>query len=264
MGDLAFEVSNVSKMYHLGTIGYGSLKEDFQSFVARFKGKPDPNSKLDAQEGKHASEFWALHDVSFQLEQGDRLGIIGRNGAGKSTLLKIMSRITTPSAGEIRIRGKVSSLLEVGTGFVGELTGRDNVFLNGAILGMKRREIQRKFDEIVAFSGVEKFIDTPVKRFSSGMYVRLAFSVAAHLDTDVMILDEVLAVGDASFQGKCLEKMKKLSHDEGRTIVFVSHAMSQVEALCNQILYLKKGVGTAVSRDVSGVAKDYLQSDTLD
>jgi len=260
MGKLAFSVENISKRYHLGTIGYGSLKEDFQSFMARFKGKPDPNSKLESEGVKSASEFWALHNVSFQLEEGDRLGIIGKNGAGKSTLLKILSRITTPTSGEIKIRGKVASLLEVGTGFVGELTGRDNVFLNGAILGMKRREIQRKFDQIVEFSGVEQFIDTPVKRYSSGMYVRLAFSVAAHLDTDVMILDEVLAVGDASFQAKCLAKMNQMSREDGKTIIFVSHAMTQVESLCNQILYLKKGVGTEVSRDVAGVAKQYLQA----
>lgn len=257
MDSLTFEVSKVSKRYHLGTIGYGSLKEDFQSFIAKIRGRVDPNLKIG--EVHTRSEFWALHDVSFKLEQGQRLGIIGKNGAGKSTLLKILARITTPTSGEVRIRGKVASMLEVGTGFQGELTGRDNVFLNGAILGMKRKEIQRKFDEIVEFSGVEKFIDTPVKRYSSGMYVRLAFSVAAHLEADIMILDEVLAVGDAAFQAKCLDKMNKISHDEGRTILFVSHAMGQVETLCNRVLYLKKGYGTELSSDVSSAVKDYLQ-----
>lgn len=240
MGSLAIEVKNLSKMYHLGTIGYGTLKEDFQTWVARLKGKDDPNAKIDASHPK-GSEFWAINEVSFRLEQGNRLGIIGKNGAGKSTLLKILSRITTPTEGEINIRGKVASLLEVGTGFQGELTGRDNVFLNGAILGMKRREIQKKFDEIVDFSGVERFIDTPVKRYSSGMYVRLAFSVAAHLDTDIMILDEVLAVGDAAFQQKCLKKMNTVSSQDGKTIIFVSHGMGQVEALCNQVIMLQNG-----------------------
>lgn len=259
MGALAFEVSKVSKMYHLGNIGYDTLKQDFQSFMAKLKGKGDPNQKLDAQPPRDSSEFWALHDVSFQLNAGDRLGIIGKNGAGKSTLLKILSRITNPTSGEIRIKGKVSSLLEVGTGFQGELTGRDNVFLNGAILGMKRREIQRKFDEIVSFAEVEQFIDTPVKRYSSGMYVRLAFSVAAHLDADIMILDEVLAVGDAGFQEKCLKKMNSISKDDGKTILFVSHGMAQVESLCNRVLYLKKGYGTDVSNDVHGIIEHYLK-----
>lgn len=257
MGNLAFEVTDVSKLYHLGTIGYGSIKSDFQSFMAKIRGKVDPNSKIGEYHDK--SEFWALHDVSFKLEQGQRLGIIGKNGAGKSTLLKILARITTPTTGEIRIKGKIATMLEVGTGFQGELTGRDNVFLNGAILGMKRREIQKKFDDIVAFSGVEKFIDTPVKRYSSGMYVRLAFSVAAHLDADVMILDEVLAVGDALFQAKCLEKMNHISLNEGKTILFVSHAMSQVETLCNRVLYMKNGVGTEISSDVTGVIKSYME-----
>ena len=257
MGEIAIEADCVSKRYHLGTIGYGNLKEDFQSWVAKLKGKEDPNSKLDQVRPNSDQEFWALHNVSFQLEKGDRLGIIGKNGAGKSTLLKILSRITTPTTGQIRVKGRVVSLLEVGTGFQSELTGRDNVFLNGAILGMKRREIQKKFDEIVAFSGVEKFIDTPVKRYSSGMYVRLAFSVAAHLDTDIMILDEVLAVGDLDFQAKCLGKMESISKKDGKTILFVSHGMGQVETLCNQIIYLRKGEGSEMSSDVATAVERY-------
>jgi lipopolysaccharide transport system ATP-binding protein len=258
MGTNAIEVVNLSKSYHLGTIGYGSLKADFHSFVARLKNKDDPNRKLDADDLAHR-EFWALKQVNFQLAQGDRLGIVGKNGAGKSTLLKILSRITCPTQGEIRVRGRVASLLEVGTGFIGELTGRENVYLNGAILGMKRKEIQRKFDDIVAFSEIEDFIDTPVKRYSSGMYVRLAFSVAAHLDADVMVLDEVLAVGDASFQTKCLDKLKSLNNDTGRTILFVSHGIHQIHTLCNKVLYLESGYGDGVTEDVAGILKKYLQ-----
>jgi len=257
MREIAIQAKNIGKRYHLGTIGYGSLKEDFQSFLARLRGQDDPNSKLTESRGDQGSEFWALRSVNFDLQQGDRLGIIGKNGSGKSTLLKILSRITNPTSGEIRMRGRVASLLEVGTGFQGELTGRDNVYLNGAILGMKRREIQKKFDEIVEFSGVEKFIDTPVKRYSSGMYVRLAFSVAAHLDTDIMIIDEVLAVGDSNFQAKSLAKMNHISKDLGKTILFVSHNMNQILGLCNQVLYLKKGQVSAISSDVPGIATLY-------
>ena len=257
MNNNAIEVDHVSKMYHLGTIGYGSLKEDFQSFLARFKGKEDPNSKLGENQFHAKSEFWSLKDISFELTQGDRLGVIGKNGAGKSTFLKILSRITTPTSGEIRIRGRVSSLLEVGTGFVGELTGRDNVFLNGAILGMKRLEIQKKFDEIVAFSGVEQFIDTPVKRYSSGMYVRLAFSVAAHLRTDLMIIDEVLAVGDVEFQQKCLNLMNDISKKDGKTIIFVSHGMAQIQGLCNRVIHLQKGKIINDTRDIEAAIAMY-------
>lgn len=186
-------------------------------------------------------EFWALKDVSFEIEKGDRVGIIGRNGAGKSTLLKILSRITEPTSGEIRIKGRVASLLEVGTGFHPELTGRENIFLNGAILGMSRAEIRKKFDEIVAFAEVEKFLDTPVKRYSSGMYVRLAFAVAAHLEPEILVVDEVLAVGDAQFQKKCLGKMEDVSKNEGRTVLFVSHNMATINTLCNTGIFLKEG-----------------------
>lgn len=257
MSEVAIQARDVGKMYHLGSIGYGSLKADVQTFFAKLVGKEDPNAKLEAPHPSTYSEFWALRGVDFDLKQGDRLGIIGKNGSGKSTLLKILSRITTPTTGEIRMRGKVASLLEVGTGFQGELTARDNVFLNGAILGMKRREIQSKFDEIIDFSGCEKFVDTPVKRFSSGMYVRLAFSVAAFLETDIMIIDEVLAVGDAEFQAKSLAKMNHISKNLGRTVLFVSHNMEHVTGLCNQILYLKKGQVSQISSDVATLTAEY-------
>jgi lipopolysaccharide transport system ATP-binding protein len=202
-------------------------------------------------------EFWALQNVDFKIEEGDRVGIIGRNGAGKSTLLKILSRITEPTSGEIKIKGRVASLLEVGTGFHPELTGRENIFLNGAILGMSRLEIRKKFDEIVDFSGVEKFLDTPVKRYSSGMYVRLAFAIAAHLEPEILIVDEVLAVGDAEFQKKCLGKMESVSKDEGRTVLFVSHDLAAITNLCMQSILLNKG--TIVSKgDTASVINNYL------
>jgi len=200
MRNTVIQVKDLSKKYQLGTIGYGSLQHDLVAWWARIRHREDPNSKLGAARVDRHGEFWALKGLNFSLERGDRLGIIGRNGAGKSTLLKLLSRVTAPTEGTIRVKGRVASLLEVGTGFHPELTGRENVFLNGAILGMKRREIQAKFDEIVSFAGVEQFIETPVKRYSSGMYVRLAFSVAAHLDSEILIVDEVLAVGDAEFQ----------------------------------------------------------------
>jgi len=206
-------------------------KSFFQS--ARNKVKSDASEKRE--------EFWALKDINFKIEQGDRVGIIGRNGAGKSTLLKVLSRITEPTKGKISIKGRISSLLEVGTGFHAELTGRENIYLNGAILGMHRAEIKRKFDEIVEFSGVEKFLDTPVKRYSSGMYVRLAFAVAAHLESEILIVDEVLAVGDIEFQKKCLGKMQDISRGQGRTVLFVSHNMGAINQLCNRGILLKSG-----------------------
>jgi len=206
-------------------------------------------------------EFWALKDINFQVAQGDRLGIIGRNGAGKSTLLKVLSRITEPTTGRISIKGRIASLLEVGTGFHAELTGRENIFLNGAILGMHRAEIKRKFDEIVDFSGVEKFLDTPVKRYSSGMYVRLAFAVAAHLESEILIVDEVLAVGDAEFQRKCLGKMQDVSQQEGRTVLFVSHNMQAITNLCSRVILINKG--NIIQDDVpSKVIKDYVMFET--
>jgi len=206
-------------------------------------------------------EFWALNDISFKIDQGDRVGIIGRNGAGKSTLLKVLSRITEPTRGKIQIKGRISCLLEVGTGFHPELTGRENIYLNGAILGMHRAEIKRKFDEIVDFSGVEKFLDTPVKRYSSGMYVRLAFAVAAHLESEILIVDEVLAVGDAEFQRKCLGKMQDVSQQEGRTVLFVSHNMQAITNLCSRVILLNKG--TIIQDDApSKVIRDYVMFET--
>lgn len=234
-------VENVSKKYQLGKVGTHTLRGDLQRWWARQRGREDPFAKVGQVHRLAGSDFWALRDVSFDINQGEAIGIIGKNGAGKSTLLKILSRITLPTAGRIRIRGRVASLLEVGTGFNPELTGRENIYLNGAILGMSKREVARKFDEIVDFSGVEQFIDTPVKRYSSGMYVRLAFAVAAYLESEILILDEVLAVGDAEFQKKCLGKMDDVAHKQGRTVIFVSHGLQAVANLCNKAIYLEKG-----------------------
>lgn len=234
-------VENVSKQYRLGSINHRLLYRDVQSWWARIRGQEDPNSIVSAVGSTNKDEtFWALRDISFQVRQGEVLGIIGRNGAGKSTLLKILSRVTAPTTGLVRMKGRITSLLEVGTGFHPELTGRENIFLNGAILGMSRQEIKNKFDEIVSFAEVEKFLDTPVKRYSSGMYVRLAFSVAAHLEPDILIVDEVLAVGDQQFQKKCLGKMKTVGRS-GRTVLFVSHNMQTTQNLCNRCILLNKG-----------------------
>jgi lipopolysaccharide transport system ATP-binding protein len=239
---IAIKVERLSKEYRLGVINHGMLYKDMQSWFARKLGRPDPHSQIGEDRfADQKDRFWALKDLSFSIEQGDRVGIIGRNGAGKSTLLKILSRITAPTEGSVKIKGKVASLLEVGTGFHPELTGRENVYLNGAILGMKTREIDKKFDEIVEFAEIEKFIDTPVKRYSSGMYVRLAFAVAAHLDSEILLTDEVLAVGDASFQKKALGKMSELSTGLGRTVLFVSHNIPAVQALCKTGIYLSQG-----------------------
>jgi lipopolysaccharide transport system ATP-binding protein len=213
-------------------------------------------------EAGNKEEFWALKDVSLTINQGEKVGIIGRNGAGKSTLLKILSRITVPTSGRIRLRGRVASLLEVGTGFHPELSGRENIYLNGAILGMAREEIKRKFDEIVAFSEIEQFLDTPVKRYSSGMYVRLAFAVAAHLDSEILLMDEVLAVGDVNFQKKCLGKMEEISKKQGRTVLFVSHQMNAVEKLCNRGIVLDRGIKKFESENVREVVKYYLSGGT--
>lgn len=237
---IVVSVEHVSKSYKLGQIGAGTLNEDIQSFWARLRGKEDPTKKIHDQH-EDGSIHVALRDVSFDVIEGEVLGIVGKNGAGKSTLLKILSSITSPTSGTIKMRGRVASLLEVGTGFHPELSGRENIFLNGAILGMTRNEVARKFDEIVEFSGVSKFIDTPVKRYSSGMYVRLAFAVAAHLEPEILIVDEVLAVGDADFQKKCMGKMKDVSVGEGRTVLFVSHNMEAVKNLCNRVVLLDKG-----------------------
>lgn len=233
-------VENVSKIYRLGQIGSGTLSDDLKRSIARLRGKEDPLKKVTDTYNENEIHV-ALRDVSFDVTDGEVLGLIGKNGAGKSTLLKILSRITSPTTGRVKLKGRVASLLEVGTGFHAELSGRENIFLNGAILGMSRSEVRRKFDEIVEFSGVSKFIDTPVKRYSSGMYVRLAFAVAAHLEPEILIVDEVLAVGDADFQKKCLGKMKDVSANQGRTVLFVSHNMEAVKNLCNRVVLMEKG-----------------------
>lgn len=239
------KVENLSKQYRLGEIGTGSLSHDLNRWWHQVRGKENPYLKIgesNDRTSKGESEYvWSLKDINFEIEQGDAVGIIGRNGAGKSTLLKILSRVTGPTTGSVKVKGRIASLLEVGTGFHPELSGRDNIFLNGAILGMRKAEIKKHFDEIVDFAGVERYIDTPVKRYSSGMYVRLAFAVAAHLESEILIVDEVLAVGDAEFQKKCLGKMGEVSKGEGRTVLFVSHNMDSVEALCGRSMLLENG-----------------------
>lgn len=239
------KVENLSKQYRLGQVSTGALSHDLNRLWYRMRGKEDPYLKIgeanDRTKTGSSDYVWALRDINFEVKHGEVLGIIGRNGAGKSTLLKILSRTTAPTTGSIKIKGRVASLLEVGTGFHPELSGRDNIFLNGAILGMTKSEIKRKFDEIVAFAGVERYIDTPVKRYSSGMYVRLAFAVAAHLESEILIVDEVLAVGDLEFQKKCLGKMGEVSSKEGRTVLFVSHNMPVMQKLCSHGLLLKNG-----------------------
>jgi lipopolysaccharide transport system ATP-binding protein len=259
MTDTVISAENISKYYKLGAFGGKTLKEDFQRWWAKWRGKPDPLLKIgEGQENVEGENLWALRDVSFEVKRGEILGVIGRNGAGKSTLLKIISRITAPTSGEIRIKGRVGSLLEVGTGFHPELTGRENIYLNGSILGMKKKEIDGKFDEIVEFSEMAQFIDTPVKRYSSGMRVRLAFAVAAHLEPEILVVDEVLAVGDLRFQKKCLGKMDSI-RGHGRTILFVSHQMPMIVSLCNKCFLLDNG--SIISEGNTGrVVKDYYQA----
>ncbi len=242
MSDTVISVERLSKTYQLGVIGTGTFFGDVNRWWAKKLGKPDPYAKIGEKDhGNRMGEtIHALRDVSFKVPQGEALGIIGRNGAGKSTLLKILSRVTAPTSGAVKTKGRVASLLEVGTGFHPELTGRENIYLNGAILGMSRVEVNQKFDEIVDFSGVEKFIDTPVKRYSSGMYVRLAFSVAAHLEPDILVVDEVLAVGDLEFQNKCLGRMGEVSQG-GRTVLFVSHNMGAISRFCSRVILMQKG-----------------------
>lgn len=260
------KVENLSKQYRLGNVGLGSLSHDLNRWWYNVRGKEDPYLKIGEENDrskKGLSEYvWALKDINFEVKQGEVLGIIGRNGAGKSTLLKILSRTTTPTTGQVKIKGRVASLLEVGTGFHPELTGRENIFLNGAILGMSKQEIKSKFDEIVDFSGVERYIDTPVKRYSSGMYVRLAFAVAAHLDPEILIIDEVLAVGDAEFQKKALGKMKDVSIGEGRTVLFVSHNMQALNSLTNMSILLKNGIINSYDR-TDKIIEEYLKSNNL-
>jgi lipopolysaccharide transport system ATP-binding protein len=255
-------IEGVSKRYRLGVINRGMLYKDIQSWWARKTGCEDPHAVVGGEVNgnrkfEENGEFWALQDINLSIEQGDTVGIIGRNGAGKSTLLKILSRTTSPTKGKIYTRGRIASLLEVGTGFHPELTGRENVYLNGAILGMSRKEVKSKFDEIVDFAEISEFIDTPVKRYSSGMYVRLAFAVAAHLDPEVLIVDEVLAVGDANFQRKCIGKMGKVAKD-GRTVILVSHSMVMVESLTQKCLWLHNGKTKRLG-DSKTVAAEYLK-----
>jgi lipopolysaccharide transport system ATP-binding protein len=263
MTNIVISVENLSKSYQLGVINTGTFRGDTQRWWAKVRGLPDPLLKIGEKDhGNRIGEtLWALTDVNFLVQQGEALGIIGRNGAGKSTLLKILSRVTAPTSGEIKVKGRIASLLEVGTGFHPELTGRENIFLNGAILGMKKSEIVRKFDEIVDFSGVEQFIDTPVKRYSSGMYVRLAFAVAAHLEPEILIVDEVLAVGDADFQKKCLGKMGEVTH-EGRTVLFVSHNMQAIRKLCKTCFLLNHG-GIELLGSVDDVINRYLSDNIV-
>jgi lipopolysaccharide transport system ATP-binding protein len=271
MSEIVIKVENISKLYRLGIISHNTLYQDIQSKWARIRGAEDPNTQIDQlNSGLKNNEcecFWALKNISFDVRKGEILGIIGRNGAGKSTLLKILSRVTAPTEGKIKIKGRIASLLEVGTGFHPELTGRENVFLNGAILGMTKHEISEKFDDIVAFAEVEKFIDTPVKRYSSGMYVRLAFAVAAHLEPEILIVDEVLAVGDARFQKKCIGKMGEVA-GEGRTVLFVSHNMNAVKNLCGKVILLEAGNLVYEGDTHKGIAQyvneDRIETTTLD
>ena len=266
MSNIVIKAENISKQYRLGQVGTGTLTHDLNRFWHKIRGKEDPYLKIgeaNDRSTKGTSDYvWSLQDINFEINEGDAVGIIGRNGAGKSTLLKLLSKVTKPTTGNIYTKGRIASLLEVGTGFHPEMTGRENIFLNGAILGMTRKEITRKFDEIVDFSGVERYIDTPVKRYSSGMYVRLAFAVAAHLESEILIVDEVLAVGDAEFQKKCLGKMGDVTKGEGRTILFVSHQMAAIQTLCNKGILLENG-RLKLSGDMGKVITSYLSSNNI-
>lgn len=264
MNEVILKIENISKQYRLGLVGTGSLAHDLNRFWARIRGKEDPYLKVGAVSDRSAKAtedyVWALQDINFEVKKGEVLGIIGKNGAGKSTLLKILSRVTSPTTGSIKTKGKIASLLEVGTGFHPELTGKENIFLNGAILGMTKAEITTKIDEIVEFSGCELYIDTPVKRYSSGMRVRLAFAVAAFLEPDILVIDEVLAVGDAEFQKKAIGKMQDISRGEGRTVLFVSHNMESILRLCKTAILLKNG--TIIKKGLtSEIVEFYLNSE---
>lgn len=260
MSQTVISVEHLSKAYRLGQIGTGTLSRDINVWWAKVRGQPNPMRKIGEadRDNRDCETLWALKDVNFTVEQGDALGIIGRNGAGKSTLLKILSRVTAPSSGHALVKGRIASLLEVGTGFHPDLTGRENIYLNGEILGMTRKEIDRKFDDIVAFAEIEQFIDTPVKRYSSGMYVRLAFAVAAQLDPEILVVDEVLAVGDVQFQKKCLGKMSDVAHG-GRTVLFVSHNMASIRMLCSTAILLENGA-IKMSGSPDSVIEGYLSA----
>jgi lipopolysaccharide transport system ATP-binding protein len=252
MKDLAIKVEGLSKVYRLGEISSGTIHQDFQRWLAKVRGQEDPYLEIGAAYEEHKGFSRALDNVSFELEKGEVLGVIGKNGAGKSTLLKILSKITKPTSGHVYLDGRVASLLEIGTGFHPDMTGRENIFMNGAILGMKRQEIKSKFDEIVDFSGIGKFIDTPVKRYSSGMYMRLGFSVTAFLEPEILIIDEVLAVGDIEFQSKCLGRINEVSKNDGRTVLFVSHNMDAIRNICSRSIVLENGkmIGSGNSQDM--------------
>lgn len=257
------KTENLTKEYKLGVIGSGTLRHDLQSWYARKRGKDDPNLKIGANQYSAGDRFLALDSLDIEIDRGERVGIIGANGAGKSTFLKLLSRVTSPTDGEIRFRGRIASMLEVGTGFHGELTGRENIYLNGAILGMSKAEITEKIDKIIEFSECEKFIDTPVKRYSSGMFVKLAFAVAAHLDAEILIMDEVLAVGDMQFQKKCINKMSELALNENRTILYVSHNMNTIRELCSRCIVLEHGK-KIFDGDVENAIKIYLGGEQED
>lgn len=239
--ELALKIEHVSKQYRLGQIGGGTLRGDLQSWWAKIRGKEDPNTKIGTKQLEKNEHFWALNDIDIEIEKGEAVGIIGHNGAGKSTLLKLLSRVTAPTTGKIYMNGRIASMLEVGTGFHPEMTGRENIYMNGAILGMTKEEIDRKVDEIIDFSECRQFIDTPVKRYSSGMYVKLAFAVAAHLDSEILVMDEVLAVGDMKFQQKALGRMGDAAGQEGRTVLYVSHNMNTIRQLCTRCIVLEHG-----------------------
>ena len=260
MAEDILQIENVSKIYKLGEINTGSLSTDLQRWISKVRRNSNANENLAEVNDRSAKSstgyVYSLKDVSFSVKQGEVFGIVGKNGAGKSTLLKLLSKITKPSKGTIKIDGRIASLLEVGTGFHPDLSGRENIYLNGAILGMRKHEIKARFDEIVAFSGIEKYIDTPVKRYSSGMFVRLAFAVAAHLEQEILIIDEVLAVGDAEFQKKCLGKMQDVSKNQGRTVLFVSHNIAAVKQLCTRAMLLEKGQTKLIS-SVESVLEEY-------
>lgn len=260
MANIAIKAENLSKAYQLGDFGTGTLSNDIHRKWALLRGKEDPFLKIGEANDRLAKGtsdvVWSLRDLNFEVKQGDAVGVIGRNGAGKSTLLKLLSRVTSPTVGSIKINGRIASLLEVGTGFHPDLTGRENIYLNGAILGMRKTEIKRHFDAIVDFAGVARYVDTPVKRYSSGMYVRLAFAVAAHLESEILIVDEVLAVGDAEFQRKCIGKMNDVSKGEGRTVLFVSHNLHSIMTLCNKGIYLRNGE-LLLTGNIDDVVKRY-------
>ena len=263
------QVKNISKLYRLGQVGTGSIFHDVNRWWHGVRGKEDPYMRVGEENDRakkgHGDYVWALKDINFEVAQGEVLGIIGRNGAGKSTLLKILSRTTAPTTGSIKVKGRIASLLEVGTGFHPELSGRDNIFMNGTILGMTRAEIKSKFDEIVEFAGVARYLDTPVKRYSSGMYVRLAFAVAAHLESEILIVDEVLAVGDAEFQKKCLGKMKDVSEKQGRTVLFVSHNMQAIANLSSKLISIHNGFLSCYNDPLEGIGNYFnSQNDKID